>query len=145
MSYNDEKNNSFTRTGTYKKERPKPCTLNLRITLRPSVNGGQDYTDESAETALTHLNDEILPYINIPVIMNRATLMNDREKKGTVNVGYIKQYNNENDNHTFEIIIFNKFAEDIKNMDSVNDLRVAVNCVAKNDSLEKFVSFELII
>lgn len=141
-------NRNYDNKNTYNKkraERPKNPEVECNLWFAPSVNGGQGYSDESIVDGLAHLNEQILPYINIGVTMDRATLLNDPEKKGVANIGYIKSYNE--NNNTITVGFFHKNAEFVKSINESNDkcLTVKINCIAKDDAFVKFTSFEVIV
>ena len=99
---------------------------------------GEDYSDESALEALDHLQNEILPYINVPVKAARSLLTGDGDKKGFVDIGYLISYDAAND--VIRIGVYNKYSDFIEN----NDLSIKLNVIAKDNVLTKFTTFEVV-
>ena len=84
------------------------------------------------------MQNEILPWINVPVKASRSLLTGDPEKKGIVDIGYLISY--EKDIDSFVVGFYGKYAEFVK----THTLAIKMNVIAKDNVLTKFTTFEVI-
>lgn len=137
---NQNKNFKNKNTRTPKNDRPKNIELNIPVVFGDAVNN-QSYSDESAINALVHLNDQILPYINIPLNVSRAIATGDENKKGVTSIGYMNSYNKED--NTMKVVVYSRNQEIVDTMQAKGELGLTIRCVAKDNELTRFVSFEI--
>ena len=103
MSFNNHKKNT----------RPRNVTMKIELIGRGTDKSGREFDRSSL---LTILSDFDFSKISIPAYTYR-NLIYGEDKKGTIAIGYIRQFNPEDE--TFSVLVYNASVEAVKSFEDV--------------------------
>ena len=127
-----------------KPARPRNETMAFKFADVFTSTQGVDMDRAEIIDVLNNLNnDGVFSVLSTPVQISRSLLLNDPERRGNMNVGFIQNVNV--DDGTLSVTIYATSIEKMKELMNTKDVRVAPRILAKNDEFLTFLSFDFIV
>lgn len=148
MSYNNGNKKTYNRApNTNQAPRPKKVKMTFPVV---STFGNFDRQGNFNEidhnqviAALEELcNNNVFSVLTTPVSISRALIMNDNTKKGTAVVGFINDFNLDED--TVDITIYATSVDNINKLMETNTLVLDPRIIGYNGEFRSFSGFNLI-
>ena len=125
---------------TQRDDRPKNETFTFPLTVTGTNANGRTYDVNAALANLETLKDNnTFTMLSVPVHISRALLENDETRRGTTNIGFIKDLSIID--LTTDVTIHGKFVETIKGMNLEFVPRVLIT---KDGNIATFLGFDLL-
>ena len=134
---NQSKTNYNNRRGGFKKSKPENIVMEMNLYSR-GVTYKREYNKDSLVDILASV-----PFknISVPVYAEKSAVYGDDTKRGAIIIGYVNSFDASIEN--FEITIFAKFGEFVKNL---HNSRVFANVIINRETndVDTIVSLKVV-
>lgn len=140
MGYQQNENKKFNKNRPQQQsDRPRNKTITYPLVMSGTTKNDRTYDVNDALATLESLNDNgIFEVLSVPVQINRGLLENNHERRGNVNIGFIKSISISD--LSADIVVFGPNVENIEKL----NLQLTARVLVKNEQVSTFLGFDLV-